>query len=60
MKGNTKGGQSVRQRCQSRRLNRLAARQAAHADFPVEAGGKQWGHGKARAKQPGSLNPRKH
>lgn len=60
MKGSTKGGQSVRQRCQSRQLNRLEARQALHDAQPVSADGKQWANGKARARRPGSMNPRKH
>lgn len=60
MKGSTRGGQPVRARCQSRQRNRLADRQAQHAQYPVSADGKEYNKSKPLAKFPGSLNPRKH
>lgn len=65
MKGRTRGrtaegGTSVRGRHNSRRGNRLAARQASHREFPVSADGKQWSPGKPQARRPGSRNPAKH
>ena len=60
MKGATKVRPSVRERCKSRQANRLAARLAAHQEFPVAADGSQYTSAKPKAKRPGSLNPRKH
>lgn len=60
MKGATKARPSVRQRCNSRQGNRLAARQAAHTEYPVAADGSEYNKAKPKAKRPGSMNPRKH
>lgn len=74
MKGNVKNGKSalvhhatgevdpngVKGRTGSRKGNRLAARLAAHAEFPCAADGTEFNKSKPTSRKPGSLNPRKH
>jgi hypothetical protein len=51
---------SVRNRCGSRKGNRLAARLASHEEWPVSADGKEYNRSKPVARKPGSRNQRKH